>query len=140
MGAIAVEPEPPVTESRCERCAGTVRQAHGYVYEDGDAHGIYFVEWCDGDHPERAAFIAIGLGAFGEGSGPEDRLSFGIDWRAAGMALSEEPVRDRPELLGRFVPREEALEIQGIDHLWHIADHIVLGDERLVAVRAWLDA
>lgn len=108
VGAVRIEPEPPVKESICERCEGTQRLAHGYVYEDEHPHGIYFVEWCDGDHPERAAFLTIGLGAFGEGTEPGERRAFGLEWRATGMALTEQSIRDGPELLGRFVPRAEA--------------------------------
>jgi hypothetical protein len=33
------------------------------------------------------------------------------------MALTERPVRDRPDLLGSFVPRDEALRMPNIDHL-----------------------
>jgi hypothetical protein len=59
----------------------------------------------------------LGLGAFDDESLPADRRSFGIEWRAAGMALTERPVRDRPDLLGSFVPRDEALRMPNIDHL-----------------------
>ena len=136
---IRIEPEPSVAESRCDTCGGTNHLVHGFVYEDGDAHGVYFVEWCDGEHPERAAFLTIGLGAFGEGSSPDERAAFGIEWRRDGMSLTDSPVRDRPELLGAFVPRSEAIALTDIDHLWHVADHIVLEDDRLAAVRDWLE-
>jgi hypothetical protein len=46
---------------------------------------------------------------------------------------------DRPELLGTFVRRAQALELENIDHLWHVADHIVPDDVRLTAVRKWLE-
>lgn len=78
MGEIRTEPEPPVKAARCDGCGGTRRLAHGYVYDDDHAHGVYFIEWCDGDHDARAAFLALGLGAFGDGTGSGDRLSFGI--------------------------------------------------------------
>jgi hypothetical protein len=135
---IRIEPEGPVTENLCGACGGTSRLLHGYVYDDGNAHGIYFLEWCDGGHPHRGAFLTIGLGAFCEGTGASDRNSFCIQWRAAGMRLSDEPARHRPELLGAFLPREMALQDPRISHLWHVADHIVLGDPRIAALEAWL--
>jgi hypothetical protein len=138
VGTIRVEPEPPVKASPCDACGGTNRLLHGYVYEDGYAHGIYFLEWCDGSHPEKAAFLTVGLGAFGEGTDVADRMSFCIEWRAEGMALGDTPARDRPELLGAFVPRNMALTIPNIDELWHVADHIVLDDPRVEDVTAWL--
>jgi hypothetical protein len=55
------------------------------------------------------------------------------------MHLAEEPARDRPDLLGDFIPRSEALAMPNIGHLWHVADHIVLDDPRLAEVRDWLE-
>lgn len=37
------------------------------------------------------------------------------------------------------VPRAAALKGSGIDHFWHVTDHVVLDDPRLVAVRGWLE-
>jgi hypothetical protein len=44
VGAIRIEPEPPVEETTCDTCGGTNRLLHGYVYEDEHPHGLYFVE------------------------------------------------------------------------------------------------
>jgi hypothetical protein len=138
VGAIRIEPEPPVKETSCDSCGGTTRLMHGYVYEDEFPRGIYFLEWCDGDHPQRGAFLTVGLGAFGDGTDAGDRSAFCIEWRAEGMRLAEEPARDRPELLGEFVPRATALELPNIAELWHIADHVVLDDPRVTEVESWL--
>jgi hypothetical protein len=54
------------------------------------------------------------------------------------MRLADHPARDRPELLGAFLPREAALTMPSIDLLWHIADHIVLGDPRITLIETWL--
>lgn len=139
MGVIRIEPEPPVKEVQCANCGGTSRLLHGYVYDDEYAHGIYFLEWCEGPHPRRAAFLTIGLGAFGEHTTAADRLAFGVEWTTAGMGLLEEPPRDRPELLGRFLPREEALQVPNLENLWHVIDHVVLDDPRLASVQQWLE-
>lgn len=126
-------------KSRCSACGGTNRLLHGFVYEDDYAHGLYFVEWCDGAHPRHAAFVTIGLGAFGEGSDGDDRISFCLEWHADGMGLADEPARDNPQLLGRFLPRDEALGVPNLDHLWHVADHIVREDPRARQVHEWID-
>jgi len=136
---IRIEAGPDVKESACASCGGTNRLLHGFVYEDDYAHGVYFVEWCDGEHPTREAFMAVGLGTFGDGSDPRDRASFGIEWHQNGMTLTDSPVRDRPDLLGAFVPRNEALTMPNIDHLWQVADHIVLDDPRIAEVQKWLE-
>jgi hypothetical protein len=39
---------------------------HGYVHEDEQPRGLYFLEWCDGEHPVDGAFLTIGHGDFGE--------------------------------------------------------------------------
>jgi hypothetical protein len=87
---------------------------HGYVYEDDSAHGVYFIEWCDGLHPDRAAFMTVGLGAFGARTDGRDRAAFCVAWRSEGMSLATEPARNRPDLLGEFVPRTAALEMPNI--------------------------
>jgi hypothetical protein len=60
MGVIRIEPEPSTKEAPCEACGGTNRLMHGYVRDDELAHGVYFLEWCDGDHPQNAAFLTLG--------------------------------------------------------------------------------
>jgi hypothetical protein len=140
VGEIRIEPEPPVKENRCETCGGTNRLLHGYVYEDADAHGLYFLEWCDGDHPRKTAFLTVGLGAFGDETDASHRRSFCVQWHADGMGLTDEPARDRPDLLGECVPREVALNLPNIDELWHVADHIVLDDPRVATIGACLKA
>jgi hypothetical protein len=67
LRVIRIEAVPDVKESRCDSCGGTNRLLRGFVYQDDYAHGVYFVEWCDGEHPARDAFMTIGLGPFGEG-------------------------------------------------------------------------
>jgi hypothetical protein len=137
MSQIRIEPEGQIREAACTECAGTNRLLHGYVYEEDEARGLYFVEWCDGDHPVRRAFISLGLGDFSAEEGGE-RFAFCIEWRDEAMRLSEEPARDRPDLVGTFVPRDAALPMVDGTDFWHIADHIVTDDPRLFAVQEWL--
>jgi hypothetical protein len=138
VGTIRIEPEDPIKENLRRQCQGTNRLLHGYVYEDEFARGVYFVEWCDGEHPNKSAFLSIGLGAYSDGTSAADRRSVCIEWRADGMRLAEEPARDRPELLGAFIPRNEALKLANIDHVWHVADHIVVDDPRVEPIERWL--
>jgi hypothetical protein len=135
---IRIEPGEQVWEHTCEVCGGVNRRFNGYAYGDDYAWGVYYVEWCDGDHPERIVWFTLSLGAWGEGTTGADRRSFGVEWREGGMRLTEEPVLDEPDHLGEFVPRERALGIDGIDELWHLADHIVLDDPRVEGVERWL--
>ena len=46
-----------------------------------DAHGIYFLEWCDGGHPHSSAFLTIGLGASTKAVTLITENAFSIEWR-----------------------------------------------------------
>jgi hypothetical protein len=138
VGVVRIEPEPTVKASRCPECAGTNHLLHGYVYDDDVPHGIYFAEWCDGTHPERQAFVTLGIGTFGDDTEPAHRRAFCVAWHAVGMQFCDQPARDRLDLFGTFVPRERALQQPDVDHVWHVIDHVVLDDPRLVELRAWI--
>jgi hypothetical protein len=73
--------------------------------------------------------VAVDLGT--------DRAAFCVETRCEGMGLTEQPFRDRPDFLGRFVPRDEALRSPQIEEVWHVCDHLV-DDRRFAAVAAWL--
>jgi hypothetical protein len=110
----------------------------GYVYADDNPHGIYYVDWCEGPHDVRAAFVTLSLGNYADETATgADRSAFCVETRCKGMSLAEQPVRDRPELLGRFVPREEALRWPEIERVWHVCDHLI-DDGRFAAIAAWL--
>ena len=55
----------------------------------------------------------------------------------AGFRLADSPYRTS-ELLGHFVPRDQALAIGGLDHFWHVTDHIAVDDQRAAAVIEWI--
>ena len=117
-------------------CGGTSRLLHGDVYDD-NAHGIYFLEWCDGGHPHSSAFLTIGLGGFHEGGDAHYRKR--VQHRvAAGLRLTYGPARHRPNSSGAFLPRETALQDPRMDRLWHAADHIVPDHPRIAAIEARL--
>jgi hypothetical protein len=138
VAIVRVEAEPQIKHSRCERCNGTTWMILGYVYADEEPHGIYYVDWCEGPHDHRAAFVTVSLGNYGDQAATgADRLAFCIETRCNGMALVDQPVHDRPDFLGRFVPRDEALQGPDLDHLWHVCDHLT-DDRRFAAVAAWL--
>ena len=102
-----------------------------------DAHGIYFLEWCDGGYPHSSAFLTIGLGAFHEGGDAHCRKR--VQHRvAAGLRLTYGPARHRPNSSGAFLPRETALQDPRMDRLWHAADHIVPDHPRIAAIEARL--
>src|SRR3954447_8904255 len=138
MAVIRIEAEPQIKRDRCPNCGGATWMILGYIYADEHPHGLYYADWCEGPHDERRAFVTVSLGDYGdESSTGADRVAFGLDVRCEGFGFSDQPLRDRPDFLGRFVPREEALEWPTIDELWHICDHLT-DDRRFAGVAAWL--
>jgi hypothetical protein len=57
---------------------------------------VYFVEWCDGVHPRRVAFLTVGIGRFEEEDAGE-RQAFCLQWTTDGMALCREGEREDEE-------------------------------------------
>jgi hypothetical protein len=132
---IRVEPDSRVKRDGCSRRGGTVLIVLGFVYRPEVPVGIYCIDCCEGDHGPRAGFFMICLGdCSGDTFSGDDRLAFGVEARCSGMALTDTPIRDRPHLLGRFVPRQEALLRPAINEFWHVADHICDEDRRARAL------
>jgi hypothetical protein len=120
----------------CEHCGAKSRTAHGFVYRNNDAYGIYYAGWSEG-HPEQGVSLAIAVGEWSEGSSPADRVSIGV--RAVPAASSvdftvlnpnESPWSDTP-LLGRMLERDQALAHPVLNEVMHIAEHIVCDDTRV---------
>jgi len=137
MPVITVEPG-ELKLGTCDACGAQTGRQIGFTYADGDANAVYYLDWCEGSHSERIAYLTVAAGEWGDGTSGADRVAVGIEIRAEGMRLAEAPVIDRPDFLGRFVPRDEAIALGGIDSLWHLADHIVLDDVAAVRVMEWL--
>jgi hypothetical protein len=100
----------------------------GFVYVDGEPNAVYYV-----DHDAGRALMTVAFGEWDEGTSGADRFSVCVEWWAGGMALTEEPARES-DLLGAFTPREEALALDGIDHLWDVVAAIRDGDPRVVEI------
>lgn len=116
MPLIEIEPG-DLKQKPCPDCGAKSGVISGFTYQDGSANSVYFLGWCEGDHDQRTAFLTVSSGEWGEGTSGADRICVGIEVREAGMRLAEEPVIARDDFLGRFVPRDEALELGGLDGL-----------------------
>lgn len=137
MAAFQVESS-TVKASTCPDCGGDTGAVTGFAYRDGDAHGIYYVDWCerhDADPPR--AYMTIALGDWGADAPASERLAFGIHVRPDGMQVADYPHRDNPDFLGPFVEREKALALD-LNEFWELADHIVLSDPNAATVLAWV--
>jgi hypothetical protein len=62
---ISIEPG-GVKAEPCARCGRCAFIAHGYAYANGDAFGIYFVDWCEGHDDHRRAYLTLAVGDWDE--------------------------------------------------------------------------
>ena len=139
---ITIEFEPAQQSGPCECCGGTTTSLTRFVYDDDDAHAIYYARFSS-SHPERVVQAAVSIGEWGEGSEPSQRVAFALELRSGAenyevrvCDAGTSPWRD-VELLGPMLDREAALSHPWIDEVFHITDHACEEDAPL---KAYLDA
>jgi len=129
---IKIEFEEP-TQSLCECCGHTNVHLTRFVYKDDDAHAVYYAQYT-ADHDEKRLSGLIGLGKWGDGAEPEDRLAFAFQiWTdeenyKVGLVDAKESPWSDVTFLGRILDREEALEHEWLPEVFHITDHMVEDD------------
>ena len=125
----------------------------GYVDADGQPTASYFVEWVEGGSghaPEKAVYMTVGLGAWGDGTDASMRRAFHIEARAVptkllrrrkpGFGLIDTPVIDAPDSLGANLTRKQALASPDLPLLWEIVDFVIEADARAASAMTWLRA
>ena len=136
MGEISLELGGEGDPYQCPCCGNESHTVWGFIYEDGNAHAVYYAGWTI-EHEDKGVTIAIGLGDWGEDTGPEDRYSIGLDVRANtsdvmfSVLEPEQSSFNDVEFIGRMMPRIEALAHPQLDHIFHVAEHIVADDPRV---------
>ena len=133
---IEIEFEDP-TFDYCECCGKETIRLTRFVYQDGDAFAVYYAKFTKG-HDKNVLYGLIGLGEWGEGAEPSDRLAFPFriwtnesHFQVGLVDKSESPWEDAT-YLGRILDREEALQHPWLRDVFHITDHIVVEDEPVV--------
>lgn len=133
---IKIEFEPP-TESVCECCGNTTVRLTRFVYQDGDAHAVYYAQFTKGHRQKRVSGL-IGLGDWGDGATPEGRVAFPFQiWMTKGnFNVGLVDAADSPwsnvTFLGRILNRAEALKHAWISDVFHITDHMVSDDKEVM--------
>ena len=139
--SIRIECEAPHDSGPCPCCGGKTTTLTRVVYRDENACAIYYARFSD-NHPDHIVCLAVSIGAWGEGSRPEGRVSFALEMRL-GPSSYEVGVRDAASspwngksLLGPMLDRAAALAHPLIKEVFHITDHAVVED---AALKAYLD-
>ena len=126
--------KPPST---CECCGNLLRSVHGFVYESMDAYAVYLACWTEG-HAENGISLAISLGEWSDDAGPEQRMSVGLECRAASdqytysiLEPTASPWR-KTKFIGQMMTREQALKSELKDEFLRAAKYVTLNDVRLL--------
>jgi hypothetical protein len=89
-------------------------------------------------HPERSASGLIGLGEWGgEESSPKNRTAFAFElWQDennfnVGIVDKEDSPWSDVSFLGKILDRDEALQHDLIEEVFHITDHMVVEDKEI---------
>jgi len=126
------------TETRCECCGGVSTTLVRYVYDEGSPYAVYYARYSRA-HPNHPVYALISLGAWGDDSGPWDRVAFAVElwsdddaYRVSLVDSTQSPWRE-VQVLGRILDRAEALEHDRLPEVFHITDHMTEDDRQLVA-------
>lgn len=127
------EPDRTVREMTCPNCQRPYRLVTLFIDRDGEAHAICYASLhTHGDVHE--AWIDAALGSWNDGEGA-DRVTFGCrvgpiagqTEPAASLVLGGIPFGDAP-ILGKRLPREEALVHPWLSDYWELVDFVLLMD------------
>ncbi len=132
---IEIEFEDPHYEI-CECCGNTTVKLTRFVYADDEAFAIYYIRFTK-EHDEKNVLGLISLGEWGTDEIPKSRTSFlfrlwfnNENYNVSIVDGKESPWQS--EILGKILSREEALQHQWIDDVFHITDHIVDEDSEVI--------
>lgn len=134
---IEIEFEQP-TRGICECCGNTTTRLTRFVYQDGDAYAVYYVQLVDG-HQDHTADVLVSLGEWGEDSTPQQRLAFAVkirsvngNWQVMVVNRQQSPWREST-FLGQILDREQALAHSWLSEVFHITDHIGADDSDFIS-------
>lgn len=133
---IEIEFEEPVVKI-CECCGNESVTLTRFVYQDGDAFAVYYSKFTL-SHPDKVVYGLIGVGEWGDGSEPKDRIAFPFRiWVKegqfqVGLVDASESPWNNVTFLGTILNRDEALKSSWIKDVFHITDHIVTDDMAVV--------
>jgi hypothetical protein len=134
---LRIEFEEPRDQGPCPCCGGKTTSLTRFVYKDGDAHAVYLASYSD-NHPEKLVSVAAGIGGWGDGTTPSDRVAFALQLQLAGENFAvtvvdgDSSAWSNAAFLGRSLSRSEALAHPLIKEAYHLTDHMVVEDRAIV--------
>jgi hypothetical protein len=133
---IEIEFEKPKID-QCECCGNESIRLTRFIYSDGNAHAVYYIQFTRNHEPQVVTGI-ISLGEWGDGTTSSERVAFAFkiwtnqDNYQVGLIDPEETEWTNIEILGQVLDREDALKHKWIKEVFHLTDHIVLEDQEVI--------
>ena len=131
--SLVVELSPPSVGPPCDCCGGVTTTLTRFVYRDGAAHAVYYAAFSD-NHPDRFASALVSVGRWGEGSTPDQRVSFCLRlWTSADqhnvqVVDPSEVGWSEAHITGPKLARSEALAHPSLQDVFAITDLIFADD------------
>lgn len=132
---IEIECEAP-KRSTCDCCGNVTMRLTRFVYRDKNAYAVYYAQYTAG-HDKKQVSALIGLGEWGEGSSPAERVAFPLQiWTGdhdfkVGLVDAEDSPWSQVTFLGKILDRAVALKHPWIGEVFHITDHMVTDDKEI---------
>ena len=137
MAIITIEMGPDKPPFKCECCGEKSQTVHGFVYSNDNAHAVYYAGWSEG-HPDQGVCMAISVGEWGDGADPANRRCVTMDCRIRDDQFqfsvfdADQSSWSDVAHLGEKLSRNAALSDPQIGVYFHIAEHIISDDIRVV--------
>jgi hypothetical protein len=138
MQKLTVEPSKSNDFGPCSCCGAMSRTVWGYLYDDGEARAVYYVQWTLGQVPRHGANVDLIMGAWGDGSTPAQRVAVSLVYRIGphGPEFATIDPDDRQHarsgMAGRNIPGRHVLgNMVGADA--YAFTHAIFGQDKRVA-------
>ncbi len=121
----------------CKCCGSATQRVWGFVHYGPATEAAYFVGWTPGAVLRHGAAIDLILGAWGDATGPSDRVAISVAFRvtASGPEFMVVDATDRPHvrptMVTRALTRAEVIGTPTAARAFAVLDAIWAGDPRL---------
>jgi len=124
-------------EQDCSCCGNTSHTIFGYVHADESTLAAFCVKWTDGHELDNPPWFLLSMGAWGDGSTGEERVTAGCiliqtDEGPRFSVVDSSSVEWRsPDLVGRHLTRDQVMGGELAAHFFNLLDQITLGSEQI---------
>jgi hypothetical protein len=129
---LEIEPGAGVVEGRCDHCDQPMTRVKGFIYEDGDAHVVYFASCYHHDGHE--AWIDVVYSPAWDDE-VDDHFTFGcrvgpVEGQAdpAASLVAAAAAWGDSRTFGRKLSRDEASSHPALTDFWEVVDHVLTHD------------